>query len=62
MYLHMCINYSVASYNLFDNDLGIVVKFGNSGMSASHSTDNARVFFNTSMGLDTVGRIQLYNT
>jgi len=38
MYIDLCINYSVASYNLFDNDLGSVVYFGNSGMSASHST------------------------
>jgi len=31
-------------------------------MLASHSTGNARVFFNTTMDLDTVGRIQLCNT
>jgi len=52
----------MASYNLFDNDIGSVVQFGNSGMSASHSTGNTQVFFNTTMGLDVVGRIQLCNT
>jgi len=25
MYLHICINYSKASYNLFDNDLESIV-------------------------------------
>jgi len=31
-------------------------------MTDSDSTGNTRVFFNTIMGLDTVGRIQLCNT
>jgi len=59
IYLHICINYSVASSNSFDHDLGF---FQFSGIPVVVSTGNARVLFNTTMVLDTVGHIQLFDT